>query len=88
MLILRRRSGAKISAGELYRAPFVTHSDLVLSSLEEIGKRSQALLNKKKMARFLDKAKDSEEVVNLVEQLRSAIVYYQVSRNHCGANRS
>ena len=36
------------------------------------------------MAGFLDKAKDSQEVVNLVEQLRSAIVYYQVSRNHVG----
>ena len=36
------------------------------------------------MDRFFDKAKDSQEVVNLVEQLRSAILYYQVSRNHAG----
>ena len=50
------------------------------SSLEEIGKRSQALLEKKKVAGFLDKSKDAQEVVNLIEQLRTAIVYYQVSR--------
>ena len=49
-------------------------------SLEEIGERSQALLEKKDGARFLDKSKDSQEVANLVEQLRTAIVYYQVSR--------
>jgi hypothetical protein len=52
----------------------VTRSNHVFSSLEEIEKRSQAILDKKKAARFLDKAKDSQEVVNLVEQLRAAIV--------------
>ena len=56
-----------------------THSNLAFSSLEEIEKRSRALLEKKKVARFLDKAKDSQEVINLVEQLRTAIVFYQVS---------
>ena len=56
----------------------VTYSNLVLSALEEVGKRSQALSDKKTTARFFDKAKDSEEVVGLVEQLRTAIVYYQV----------
>ena len=83
-LILRKRSGAKISPGELRRAPFVTGPDLAFSSLEEIEKRSQSILEKKKMAGFLDKANDSQEVVNLVEQLRSAILCYQVSRNHAG----
>lgn len=39
------------------------------------------MLKKKKMAGFLDKAKDSQEVANLVEELRSAIMYYQVSGN-------
>ena len=58
---------------------FATHSNPVFSSLEEIEKRSQALLGKKKVARFFDKAKDLQEVVNLIEQLRTAIVYYQVS---------
>ena len=49
------------------------------SSLEEIGERSQALFEKKKVEGLLDKSKDSREVVNLIEQLRTAIVYYQVS---------
>ena len=60
----------------------LTRSNLVLSMLEEIAKRSQVLSEKKKTSRFLDKAGDSQEVVNLVEQLRSAIMYYQVSGNH------
>ena len=55
--------------------------NIVFSALEEIGRRSQALLEKNLAARFLDKAKDSQEVVSLVEQLRAAIVYYQVSGN-------
>jgi len=54
-------------------------ADYVFSSLEEIGERSQTLLEKKKVAGFLDKAKDSQEVVGLVEQLRIAIVYYRAS---------
>ena len=54
----------------------------MFSALEEIGNRSQALLDKKTTARFLDKAEDSQEVVTLVEQLRTAIVYYQVSGNY------
>lgn len=58
-----------------------TRSNSVSSSLEDIGKRSQALLAKKKRARFLDKAKDSQEVLNLIEQLRTAIVFYQVRGN-------
>ena len=45
----------------------ITYSNLVLSALEEIGKRSQALSDKKTTARFFDKAKDSEKVVGLVE---------------------
>ena len=60
----------------------VTRSNLVFSALEEIGKRSQALLDKKTAARFFDKAEDSQEVVTLVEQLRTAIAYYQVSGNY------
>lgn len=56
----------------------VTYANLMFSAFEEIGKRSQALLEKKTTARFFDKAKDSQEVVTLVEQLRATIVYYQV----------
>jgi len=47
--------------------------------LEEIEKRSKALLEKGKTARFLDKGRDSGEVVKLVERLRDAITHYQVS---------
>ena len=83
VLILRSNSGAKNSPGELHHAPPpFTYSNLMFSTLEEIEKRSQDLLKKTKMAGFLDKAKDSQEVVNLVEELRSAILYYQVSGNH------
>ena len=60
----------------------VTRSNIMFSALEEIGNRSQALLDKKTTARFLDKAEDSQEVVTLIEQLRTAIVYYQVSGNY------
>jgi hypothetical protein len=48
-------------------------------SLEEIGTRSLALSGKKKLARVLDKAQDSQEVIKLVEKLRQAILVYQVS---------
>jgi hypothetical protein len=58
------------------------------SALEEIERRSQALLEKAKGARlidkavlFVDKGKDSGEVVKLVERLRDAIAHYQVSED-------
>ena len=57
----------------------IIRSNLVFSALEDIGKQSAALLEKKKTSRFLEKSKDSQKVVTLVEQLRTAIVYYQVS---------
>ena len=65
----------------------VTRSNIAFSSLEKIGKRSQTLLEKKKMARFLDKVQDSSEVVTLVEDLRTAIIYYQVSGNRVTQTR-
>jgi hypothetical protein len=46
--------------------------------LEDIEKRSQALLGKGKVARFLDKTQDSSAVVKLIEELRQAILIYQV----------
>ena len=49
------------------------------SALDEIEKRSQVLLEKGKAARFVDKGRDSGEVVKLVERLREAITRYQVS---------
>lgn len=53
--------------------------NLVFSSLDAIGKRSKDILDKGKFSRFLEKAKDAQEVANLVEQLRITITYYQVS---------
>ena len=80
-LIPRRSNDAQNSPGRLRRARSVTHSDLAFRSLEAIEKRSQDLLEKGKVAGFLDKSKDSQEVANLAEELRTAIVYYQVSGN-------
>ena len=48
-------------------------------SLEEIEKRSQMLSEKGKVAKFLDKKRDAGVIVRLVEQLRQAILVYQVS---------
>ena len=50
----------------------------ILRSLGDIEKRSQALLGKGKTARFLDKTQDSSAVVKLIEELRQAILIYQV----------
>jgi len=47
-------------------------------SLGDIEKRSQALLGKGKTARLLDKTQDSSAVVKLIEELRQAILIYQV----------
>ena len=48
-------------------------------SLEDIGKRSRMLSEKGKVTKFLDKKRDSGVIVRLVEQLRQAILIYQVS---------
>ena len=56
-----------------------TPVDGLPSALEDIEKRSQALLEKGKVARFVDKGRDSGEVVKLVERLRDAVTRYQVS---------
>ena len=50
----------------------------VRRSLENIERRSQALLEKGTTARILDKTQDSQAVVKLVEDLRQAILIYQV----------
>ena len=78
--------------------PPVTRSNPVFSSLEEIRTRAQAISEKRdkekektagfldkakeRTAGFLDKGKHSQEVVDLMEKLRDAIVYYQVSGDH------
>ena len=59
-------------------------------SLEDIEKQSQALLDKGKLARILDKRQDSGKVVKLVEELGQAILLYQVgiieNRRSCRFN--
>ena len=52
------------------------------SSLEKVENRAKVILDKSKGRGFLDKRVDSQEVVNLVEEIRNAIVFYQVSGNH------
>ena len=56
-------------------------------SLNDIGTRSLALSEKGKVARVLDKAQDSQEVIGLVEKLRQAILIYQVSTRHRQARK-
>jgi len=51
------------------------------SVLKEIEERSEVLLAKGESARFVDKRRDSGEVVKLVERLRDAITRYQVSED-------
>ena len=47
-------------------------------SLKDIETRSLALSKKKLRTRLIDKTRDSQQVVKLVEQLRQAILVYQV----------
>lgn len=78
---IKRRSelARSVSRLELPAHP----SSLVYSSLDDIGKRSTSLSEKGKVARALDKSRDSGKVVRLVEELRQAILVYQVSASCC-----
>ena len=62
----------------------LAHSKLIQydRTLEDIGTRSLALSEKGKVARILDKAQDTGEVVKFIEQLRRAILIYQVTIKH------
>ena len=55
------------------------------SALEEIEKRSQELLDKGKVAGFVDKGSDSGEALKLIDRLREAIAHYQVSEDRFAA---
>ena len=59
--------------------PSSTQNRLSDRSLEDIGTRSLVLSEKGKVARVLDKSRDLQEVIGLVEKLRQAILVYQVS---------
>ena len=74
----RRKELARYAVRSL--APFIFFNDL-RSALEEIEKRSQALLAKGAQSRSIDEGEDSEQVTRLVERLREAISHYQV-RGH------
>jgi hypothetical protein len=74
---IERRS--QLAKFVLCLAPLTCSIITLYRSLEEIGMRSLALSRKKKLARVLDKTRDSQEVVKLVEKLRQAILVYQVS---------
>ena len=57
-------------------------------SLKSIEERSQRLLDKGKAARILDQRRDSGAIVKLVEELRQAILLYQVGTiEHCRSTR-
>lgn len=47
-------------------------------SLEDVQAKAEALFEKGKIARFLDRTQDLGEVIALVERLRQAILIYQV----------
>jgi len=66
-------------------AEILAHSKLTVDNriLAGIERRSLALSEKGTAARVLDKMRDSGEVVKLVEELRRAILVYQVSVRHC-----
>jgi hypothetical protein len=82
----RRSQLAKfVSRPELLVLPKLIHSD---RSLEEVGSRAVVLSEKGKVARVLDKTRDSAEVVALVEKLRQAVVIYQVSAGNRGGRKS
>lgn len=53
------------------------------SSLEDIGKRALALSDKGKVTRLIDRNRDLGKVVGLVEELRRAVLIYQVGTSHC-----
>src|SRR5882757_6421817 len=61
---------------------------LCVRSLEDIETRSLTLSEKGKVARVLDKAQDSGEVIKLIEKLRQAILIYQVSVKHRQGRKS
>jgi len=49
-------------------------------SLEYVGKRSLAILDKGRVARVLDKSQDSQELIGLLERLRQAAIIYQMGQ--------
>ena len=75
------RNGETRAADEVPTTSLSSHPlELIVypRSLGDIEKRSRMLLDKGKVAKILDKKRDSGAIVKLVEQLRQAILIYQV----------
>jgi hypothetical protein len=77
-MIVKKRRGAHSWKSSHRVFGYIAPKLIVYRSFNDIERRSQALLGKGKMAHILDKAQDSQAVVRLVEQLRRAILIYQV----------
>lgn len=82
MLILRKSGDGQNSPSEPHRVCSVTCLNIVFRSLDKIKKQSQAILDKEPAVGFIDKTKDSQEVISLVDELRNAIVAYQVGEKY------
>lgn len=81
--ILRRRGEAARGVLRVHpTALSVTHSNLVTSHLEEIGKRSRYLLEMTVTATSLGEAEGSQKVVKLVRKLLNPIGCYLVRGNY------
>ena len=72
---MERRTELARSASHTY---LPTAKLIFCRSLDDIRGQSQVLLEKGKITRFLDKAKDARAVVRLIDQLQRAILIYQV----------
>ena len=77
----RLRGGGEARTAEKVCITYLAscHHGLILCrSLDDIEKRSKALLGKRKVARVLDKTQDASAVTKLIDQLQKAILIYQV----------
>ena len=78
----RSRGGSEArTAYEVGITPYRRLGPIVGRSLEGIWKRYQVLFGKGKLARFLDRMQDSNAIAKLAEELRQAILIYQVVRS-------
>ena len=78
-----RRENLTRFVSHLYRRTVLSPTIIHPRSLEEIEKRSRVLSEKGKVAKILDKKRDSGTIVKLVEELRQAILIYQVGTVGC-----
>jgi hypothetical protein len=60
----------------------VTVSNGLCSAFNQIEESSEKLLKQGPITKFAKKSSDSKAVAGLIERLREAIIYYQVSDNY------